>query len=225
MQQNETLLLRRLRNPQLARSVRGYDETETGNLLEQAATALEAAYIERDRVRHEMRHASLESAAVPPELEAIGRALVTATQTGEQIVGAAQQQAEDLVAQATAEADAIRAEAVQAREQGEREIADERAALEREREEEQRRLVADRHEAVVSARAEASRLIAQAQAEVERLRGEAEKVTALMESKRTVFVEMAGAALAHLERLENRPGGDSDSEPREARPKPVPPVR
>jgi len=258
-------MLRRLREPELARSLLGYDENETGRLLELAAAALEAAYEERDRIRSEARRTSLEAAAVPSDLEAIGRALLTATETGEQIVGAAQQRAEDLIAHATAEAETIRAEAVKAREhaeregeqiggaaqqraeeliahataeaetiraeavkareRAEREIADERAALEREREEEQRRLVADRQEAVVSARAEANRLIAQARTEVERLRGQAEKVTALMESKRTVFVEMAGAALEHLERLEGRPGDESDSKPQEALPKPLPPVR
>jgi cell division septum initiation protein DivIVA len=218
-------MLKRLRSPELARSLRGFDETDTRRLLEEAATALKVVYEERDRLRKEAHVAALNAAAEAPDIEAIGRALITATATGEQIVADAQERAEHLVAQAAAEADAIRAEAVEAREQSERETADERAALEREREEEQRRLVADRHEALGSARAEADRLIAQARAEVQRLRREAEEIAAFMESKRSTFVEMAGMALEELERMERRPGSDSDLEPLDELAKPVPPVR
>jgi hypothetical protein len=46
-----------------------------------------------------------------------------------------------------------------------------------------------------------------------------------MESKRTAFVEKAEAALEQVERMETRTRGDSDSEPLEALPKPLPPVR
>ena len=197
MQPNETLILRRLRSPDLAHSLRGYDETETGQLLEQAATALEAAYQERDRMREEALRAGPKAEAVPADLEAIGRALLTASATGEQIVADAQERAEHLVGRATANAEAIRAEAVEAGQQ-----------------------------TVASARAEADRLIAEARAEVERLRGQAEEIAALMESKRTGFVEFAGAALDELERMERRTGGGgSDLQPLEALAKPVPPVR
>jgi cell division septum initiation protein DivIVA len=225
MQPHETLMLRRLRNPELARSVRGYDETDTKSLLEQAATALETVYEERDHLHRETRRVSMETAVVPPDLEAIGRALLKATETGEQIVAAAQQRAEQLVAQATAQADAIRGEAVGVREQAERQMTERRVALESELEEERSRLAAERQRVAASGRAEADRLLTQARDEVERLRGQAEEITALIESKRTAFVKMAGAALEQLERKESRANDDSDGELLEALPKALPPVR
>jgi hypothetical protein len=45
------------------------------------------------------------------------------------------------------------------------------------------------------------------EAEVERPRGQEEAIATLMESKRAVFVEMAGAALEQLERMESCTGG------------------
>lgn len=198
MHPNETRLLQRLRSPELAHSLRGFDEGETRHLLEQAAAALEGVYKDRDRAREEA-HVAGARAKETPDAEAIGRALLTATSAGEQIVSAAREQAQDLIAEATAEAERM---SEQRRAAGE-ELEQARAGLARERDDMLRELEADRQEMLMHARAEAERLVAEARSEVERLRSEAEEVAAFLETKRAAFVEMASDALERLERIES----------------------
>src|SRR5689334_6903775 len=189
MHLNETRLVQRLRSPELSHSLRGFDEAETRRLLEEAATALAEVYAARDQARNEAYVAAQAKDAA--DAEAIGRALLTATATGEQIVASAKEQAEHVVAEATTEAEGIRAEA--------REVRDE---LEREREGERRRIDGDRHELLAAARIEADRLRAAARVDVARIRQEVNEVAALLESSRAAFAERAAEALERLHRVE-----------------------
>jgi cell division septum initiation protein DivIVA len=209
MHVNETRLVQRLRNPELPHSLRGFEETATRKLLEEAATAFATACEQRDEARGELHVAKDQTLGGAADAEAVGRALLAATATGEQIVASAQEQAAQLIDEVKAEADRVLAEA---RATGEQMDAA-RAELQREREAEHRRLKADRQEVIASARvegerqvaerrAEADRLVEETRGEVARLRREAEDVGAFLESKRAAFAEAASAALERLERIE-----------------------
>jgi cell division septum initiation protein DivIVA len=203
MHPNEMRLLQRLRNPQLAHSLRGFDEAETRRLLGEAAVALEMAYKDRDRMREEARVAALK-AEETTNAEAIGRALLTATATGEQIVASAKEQAEHVVAEAAAEAERMLDRARAAGEEVERE----RGGLQREREDARRQLELDRQDVLASARVEADRLLTAARSEAARLQQDADRLAEDLEAKRAGFVERATAALEHVERIESRGSGE-----------------
>jgi hypothetical protein len=130
------------------------------------------------------------------DADAVGRALVTATSTGEQIV-----------AEATAEAARLAEEAQAARERLERETDELREELEREREAERRRLAADRQD-VMPANPRRGRAAAHGGARrgfAAPLRGG--RPRRVRRGEAGAFVEAANAALAELERL-GRPAGE-----------------
>jgi cell division septum initiation protein DivIVA len=221
---NETQLVSRLHSAELPHSLRGFDEEATRQLLNEAADAFEKACEQRDQARSDLHVAKEQASGVSADAEAVGRALLAAQSTGEQIIALANEQAGQLIDEVKAESERLLAEATTAAEQ----VEAAREALQREQAEERQRLAADRQEVIASARAEverelgntraeadrvlaearaeADRLLADAHAEVARVRREAEEISAYLESKRAAFVEMASAALERLDRIEDGGG-------------------
>jgi cell division septum initiation protein DivIVA len=145
MEANEAAIIRQLREPDLPRGMRGFQEEATQELLRKAGAALERVTSERDRLRSDLEAARTSTEETPAgrgaDAEAIGRALLTATSMSDQIVADAKEQAERKVAEADAEAQrvlaAARAEADEierglegARERLELEVKGERERLE-----------------------------------------------------------------------------------------------
>src|SRR5690348_15188417 len=114
MPSGETELVRRLRNANLPRSLRGFREDATRQLLEQAANVLERACRDRDRAFEDAKAAVGARGDDSPQTEAVGRALVTATSVSDQIVASAREKAEHLVAESEQDAARRIAEARQA---------------------------------------------------------------------------------------------------------------
>jgi cell division septum initiation protein DivIVA len=144
MEVNEATLARSLREPDLPRGMRGFQEDATQELLRKAAAALERIAGERDRLRSDLEaaRASADETQRGPDTDAIGRALLTATSMSDQIVAEAKEQAERRVAEAAEEAERVLTAAHKevselerglegVREQLEREVAGERERLER----------------------------------------------------------------------------------------------
>jgi cell division septum initiation protein DivIVA len=96
-------MLEELRDPQLPRSVRGYEEEATRRLLELAAGVLDRLVRERDRLLAGAAEAPQDDPD-QPNAETIGQALATATALGERIVAEAKERADVLRAEAEAEA-------------------------------------------------------------------------------------------------------------------------
>jgi cell division septum initiation protein DivIVA len=153
MDANETAIVRKLREPDLPRGMRGFQEDATQELLGKAAGAIERVAGERDRLRSDLEaaRASTDEAVRGPDADAIGRALLTATSMSDQIVAEAKEQAERRREEAEDEAQrvltAARDEASElerglegVRERLEREMASERERLERQLASERSRL-------------------------------------------------------------------------------------
>ena len=160
-----------IRQRELPRSLRGYGQTETRALIEEAAAAYEAALAELERAR--------ESASRREgEAEAIVKALLTAERTAEKKVAEARQEAAAILAEARATAERMTAQAQAAREE-----------------------LAPAHEAMVEqAETEAALILSAAERQAEALRDEQQRVHASIESMRGQFVALVETALARLER-------------------------
>jgi cell division septum initiation protein DivIVA len=134
MEVNETTLVLRLRDPDLPRGMRGFQEDATLELLRKAASAVERLAGERDRLRSDLEaaRASAEEGQRGADADAIGRALLTATSMSDQIVAQAKEQAERRVAEAEQEAERVLAAARTEAGALERGLEDAREQLERE---------------------------------------------------------------------------------------------
>ena len=160
-----------IRQRELPRSLRGYSQAETRELIEEAAAAYEAALAELERAR--------ESASRREgEAEAIVKALLTAERAAEEMVAEARQEAAAILAEARATAERMTAEAQAARDE-----------------------LAPAHEAMVEqAETEAALILSAAERQAEALRDEQQRVHASIESMRGQFVALVETALARLER-------------------------
>jgi len=208
-------LLKRLREPDLPRAVRGLQEEATRSLLAEAASALEETAAERDTLRRETEATGAAGGehGGATDVEAVGRALVTATSLGEELVASAKEQAEQIVAEARAEAERVVGAAHEAAGAAERDLAVERDRLEGElaglRAEigtRHEQLEAERNETLAHARGEVEQILAVAQAEAQRIREEAEGLRATLAARTNAFVGAARAALEQLDELEARRG-------------------
>jgi cell division septum initiation protein DivIVA len=209
MDSTETALIRRLREADVPRAMRGLQEEATRKLLDQAATALHRIGIERDTLRREAEAAG--AAANEDDgrdAEAIGRALVTATSISDQLVASATEKAELLVSQAQTEADTLLTEARSVVAELERETAARRAAADgvlaqahAEGDRIREKAEADRDALLTKALDDAERTVSDAALRIEHLRAEADGLGTFLDAQKRTFVELAEATLAKLDEL------------------------
>jgi cell division initiation protein len=160
-----------IRQRELPRSLRGYSEAETRQLIEEAAAAYEAAVADLERARESVsRHEG--------DVEAIVKTLATAERAAEKMVDEAKKEAAAILAEARATAKKMTAEAQAVRDQ----------------------LAPERESMVERAQAEAALIREAAEQQVEALKEEQERVHASIEGTRRQFVGLVEAALARLER-------------------------
>jgi len=91
-----------LRTVELNRAVRGIDPEQARQLLDEAADQLASAAREQNELRIKLQQRGKET-----NESAVGKALITATRTGETLIAEAQEEAATLHAQAEAEASAL----------------------------------------------------------------------------------------------------------------------
>ena len=182
----------RLRTIELRRAVRGVDPEQTRQLLEEAADLLADAAREQKELRSEIELLTRQN-----DETAVGKALVTATRTGEALIAEAREEAASLRAEADAEASAllerVRSEAERleqetkaAREQLDRELADARQAHAKELE---------------TAKADANAALADARSELVQLEKRAAHLSSLVADMERRIVEIAQDALQELEKF------------------------
>jgi cell division initiation protein len=160
-----------IRQRELPRSLRGYREAETRQLIEEAAAAYDAALAELERARESASRRESDD-------EAIVNALLTAERAAEETVAEAKQEAAAILAEARATAEKMTAEAKAARDE----------------------LVPEHESMVEQARAEAALIRSATERQVEGLRQEQQRLHASIESMRERFITLVEAALARLER-------------------------
>jgi cell division septum initiation protein DivIVA len=197
----DAILLQELRDPQLPRVVRGYDEEATRGLLDRAAAALDQVARERDRLRESGEDAQREDADAP-DAEAIGRTLATAAALGEQMVAEAKEQVDALRAEAQTEAEAVLTAAREATDEVERQLATARTRFESEIERRRAAFEAEREALLAEARGEVEQELNHAHAEVRRLRAEAGELSSFLEAKKNAFMEIAQGALSRIDELQ-----------------------
>ena len=160
-----------IRQRELPRSRRGYSETETRQLIEEAAAAYEAALAELERARESASRREGDS-------EVIAKALLTAERAAEETVAEAKQEAAAILADASATAEKMTAEAHAKRDE----------------------LAPDHESMVEQARAEVALIRRASEKQVEALRNEEQRLQASIESMRAQFVALVESALVRLER-------------------------
>jgi cell division septum initiation protein DivIVA len=209
MEREESKLLQELRDPQLPRGMRGYQEDATRDLLQLVAIAFDRVAKERDRLRQTATDRPEGEPAEEPSAETIGQTLATAAALGDQIVGEAKQQAEAVQAEAEARAAELLAVAREEAATLKRQLTTERTKLEGEldelrREIERRReaFEGERSEILAAAQREGDEQLARARAEIVRLDTEAGELRSLIEAATSDFVAIAQAALERLDGLE-----------------------
>jgi cell division septum initiation protein DivIVA len=238
MERDETKLLQELRDPQLPRGVRGYQEDATRNLLDLVAVAFDRVAKERDRLRESAADPPPVGRAEEPSAETIGQTVATAAALGERLVAQAKQQAAVLRAEAEAEAAGLLATAREEAAQLRRELTAARTKLESERDEQRRELElrreaveSERNETIAAAHREAAERLAGRRAEIARLEAEASELRSFIETATTEFVSIARAALGRLgdieapreTQAEAAAGLLADTPPSTAGPAPTPP--
>lgn len=182
----------RLRTVELRRAVRGVDPDQTQQLLGEAADLLAAAVREQKELRSEIERLS----GVNDE-SAVGKALVTATRTGEALIEEAREEAASLRAEAEAEASALLEKAKSQSERHEQETKAAREQLDKE--------LADARQAhakeLESAQEEAKAALADAQRELAQLERQAAQLSSLVADLERRIVEIARDALQELEKF------------------------
>jgi cell division septum initiation protein DivIVA len=202
-----------LRSAEPSRALRGFDEEQTRKLLDDAAQLLKAAAREQEALQRELETVHSVAGEETAGKEAIGRALLVATQTGEDLVAEARASAEKITADAEVEAAAVleqataaaserERESVAARESVEAELAAARAALEQAQGEWQELLEAERKQVLEAAQVEADAIVGDARRDAEQLQGSAKRLQLLLADRQQRFVEIAQAALDQLEGLD-----------------------
>jgi cell division septum initiation protein DivIVA len=159
-----------IRQRELPRSLRGYREAETRQLIEEAAAAYEAVLVDLERARESVSHRESDA-------EAIVKMLATAERAAEKTVDEAKQEAAAILAETRATTEKMTAEA--------RAVRDE--------------LAPERESIVEQAQAEAASIRRAAEQQVEALREEQERLHSSIEEIRWQFVALVEAALQRLE--------------------------
>ena len=182
--------VRKLREVELRHAVRGVDEAQVRDLLDQAADSLATAAREQTELRDE-----LERLQAANDESAIGKALLAATRAGEAIVAEAQEKAASLSAEAEAQASALLEQVKAQAEKRERETKAAREQFERELDDAKQAHAKE----LKSAQAEAEAALAAARRELGLLENKAGQLRSLVAEMERRIVETARKTLKDLE--------------------------
>jgi cell division septum initiation protein DivIVA len=196
-----------IRSASPPKSLRGFDEAATQQLLDDVANTVQSLTVERDQLRRKVEEA--ESAVTDADdPTTIGNALLAAQRAGEQLVEHARETADRILAESQEEAERLRDEARQSVAEHERrfeerrvELEQDHARLRQELGDLEATLETERQAALAAARAEADELAGRSQQRLEALRLEEEAVRELIDKWRREFVGMLQSALDQVAQL------------------------
>jgi cell division septum initiation protein DivIVA len=196
----------KIRDAELPRSFRGFDETATRKLLNEVADVVHSLTTEREQLRRQVE--SLQAAGGPDiqSPEAIGNAILAAKRAGEELIAEAKEEAALLLSKSMAEAERLTDEARTAAAEAMRELDDQRAQIAQSREQLERQVVGweeqvagERDRLMAEARTEAQAILSASEQRLVDLRDEEEKLRRLMREQHSQVVELLRSALRKLE--------------------------
>lgn len=198
-----------IRDASLPKSLRGFDETATRELLADVAATVKQLTSERDELRRQLDETSSPSADSVDPL-AIGNALLTAQRAGEALVAEAQEAAARIAADAQEKADGLVEQARRTAAEIEQQHGERRAELEREHDRLrdelgglQASVDAERRMALARVQAEADEQAARVQERLNALNLEEATLRQFIDDRRRRFVEMLESTLGEVDRLQD----------------------
>jgi cell division septum initiation protein DivIVA len=196
-----------IRSASPPKSLRGFDEAATQQLLDDVANTVQSLTVERDQLRRKVEEAK-SAATDADDPTTIGNALLAAQRAGEQLVEHARETADRILAESQEEGERLREEARQSVAEHERrfeerrvELEQDHARLRQELGDLEATLETERQAAIAAARAEADELTGRSQQRLEALRLEEEAVRELIDKWRREFVGMLQSALDQVAQL------------------------
>jgi cell division septum initiation protein DivIVA len=197
-----------IREAQLPRSLRGYDEAATRGLLVEIADCVQALMTERDTLREQVGRLENGLRADDESPEVIGNALLAAKRAGEDLIADASKGADEITARAEAEGEQVLEEARRAAAEVERNVVEQRAELEREqhrlRQEAgdwRKKVDAERETLLAQARADGEAIVSESQRSLEELRLGAETLERFIGDRQRQLVGLLQSALEQLDGL------------------------
>lgn len=195
--------VQRLRIVELRRAVRGVDPEQARQLLDEAADLLATAASDQKGLRSE-----LELLRGANDETTVGKALVTATRTGEALIADAQQESASLRAEAEAEASALLEQVRSQAEKQEQETNAARAQFDRELAEARQTHANE----LKSAQEDANAALTDARNELAQLETQAAQLRFLVVDMERRIVEIAQDALRELETFDAAAQKTTDSD-------------
>jgi cell division septum initiation protein DivIVA len=198
----------RIRDAELPKSLRGFDETATRKLLNEVADIVRSLTTERDRLRRQVESLQAAGGTDTQSPEAIGNAILAAERAGEALIAEAKEEAALLLSKSMAEAERLTDQARAAAAEAKRDLDEQRAQIAQDREQLDRQVVrweeqvaGERDHLMAEARAEAQAILAASEHRLVDLRDEEEKLRRVMREQHSHLVELLRSALRELEPL------------------------
>jgi cell division septum initiation protein DivIVA len=204
----------RIREAELPKSFRGFDETATRKLLNEVADVVRSLTTERDQLRRQVESLQAAGGTDSQSPEAIGNAILAAERAGEELIAEAKEEAALLLSKSMAEAKRLTDQALTAAAEATRELDEQRAQIAQDREQLDRQVVGweeqvavERDRLMAEAGAEAQAILAGSEQRLVDLRDEETQLRRRMLEQHNQAVELLRSALRELEPL----GATSDT--------------
>jgi cell division septum initiation protein DivIVA len=198
----------KIRDAELPKSFRGFDETATRKLLNEVADVVRSLTTEREQLRRQVESLQATGGTDTQSPEAIGNAILAAERAGEELIAEAKEEAALLLSKSMVEAERLTDEARAATTEAKRELDEQRAQIAQDREQLDRQVVGweeqvadERDRLMAEARAEAQAVLAASEQRLLDLRDEEEKLRRRMLEQHNQVVELLRSALRELEPL------------------------
>jgi cell division septum initiation protein DivIVA len=206
--QEQFRLPQEIREAQLPRSLRGYDEAATRQLLGEIADGVQALMTARDTLLEQVRRLENGLREDNESPEVIGNALLAAKRAGEALIVEASKGAEQITARAKAEGELLFEEARRAAADIERNVVEQRAELvgeqqrlRQEADDWRKKVDAERETLLAQARADGESILSESRRKLEELRLEEETLQHFIAERQGQLVGLLRSALEQLDGL------------------------
>jgi cell division septum initiation protein DivIVA len=197
-----------IREAQLPRSLRGYDEGATRQLLVEIADSVQTLLTERDTLRDQVGRLEKGLREDNESPEVIGNALLAAKRAGDVLIAEAKKGAEQIMARAHAEGEQLLEEARRVAADVERSIVEQRAELEVEQQrlrqeagDWRKNVDAESETLLAQARADGEAIVSESRRRLEELRLEKETLERFIGERQRQLVGLLRSALEQLDGL------------------------
>jgi cell division initiation protein len=197
-----------IREAQLPRSLRGYDEEATRQLLVEIADSVQTLMTERDTFRDQVGRLEKGLREDTESPEVIGSALLAAKRAGELLIAEARKGAEQIVARAQAEGEQLLEDARRAAADVERNVLEQRAELDVEQQrlrkeagDWRKNVDAESETLLAKARADGEAIVSESRRRLEELRLEEETLERFIGERQRQLVGLLRSALEQLDGL------------------------